>query len=115
MDDEITISVVGKGNDFTEVLNTAGINYTKFERKPGAAYGAAGDILTIAHDAVAYVALASALATWVQARLSREITVTTKEYKIVHTKGYDAEDFEQILIVADRVSVIDTKPSGAAP
>jgi len=58
----ITVSCASSGlDDFTDQLDSAGIDCETFERKPGIAYAASGDILDIAENAAPYPARVGSL------------------------------------------------------
>lgn len=60
-------------------------------------------------DKMPWNSLAKVMITWINARRSREIIVTTSDMKIIHLKGYSVTDAEKIIKLARDITVIDTK------
>src|SRR5262249_44694292 len=58
-----------ESDDFTDELNPAAIDCETFERRPRAAYAAAGDTLDIAENAAPYPAVIGTFIVWLKARM----------------------------------------------
>jgi hypothetical protein len=109
MTDSMMISLCGKGaGGLADDLDAAGVECDRSVPTAGVIHAAEGDILNIAHDAAPYAAIAGVLSAWVRARATRSITLTLKDYKIIHAKGYSVDELETILRLTKRVDVIDT-------
>jgi len=54
--------------------------------------------------------LAKVIIAWIDARKSREVIIQTEDGRVIHAKGYSANDIQKFLPLSVNVTVIDTKP-----
>lgn len=75
---------------------------------------ASGTLIAIVQAVASSTALAAIVVAWLKARSSRKIIVTSADNQIIHLEGYSVAEVEQILALAARVAIIDTrKPDNA--
>ena len=70
---------------------------------------ASGTLISIVQAVASSTAVAAIVASWLKARASRKVIVTTEANQVVHLEGYSVSEIEKILAVAVRVSIIDTR------
>lgn len=69
------------------------------------------EIISALSDAMPWNALAKVIVAWIEVKKSREIIIQTEDGRVIHAKGYSADDIQKFLPLSVNVTVIDTKPS----
>ena len=71
---------------------------------------ASASMIAVTQTVAASAAFATVLVAWIKSRASRKIIITTSDNKVFHAEGYSVAELEEIMLLARRVDVIDTKP-----
>jgi hypothetical protein len=98
-------------DSFVEAVEAAGLTYSErilLSEEPMAS-GFAGVIQALS-DAMPWNALAKVIVAWIEAKESRNVMITTREFTVFHAKGYSADEVEKILDKAINLNAIDTEP-----
>lgn len=112
----ITIFVLFKDSEesFLAALQENSVAYSPVHAYSGNVM-ASGTLISIVQAVASSTAVAAIVASWLKARASRKVIVTTEANQVVHLEGYSVSEVEKILAVAVRVSIIDTrKPDDSA-
>ena len=106
--------LAGADDDFYEMLDEAGVAFTRRLPQSGVIMNAGDSIevlQNLASGGVWIGALATVIVKWIKARSSRKVIVTTKENEVVHVfEGMSAEEIERILKATRDLAIIDTEP-----
>ncbi|GAB2188634.1 hypothetical protein MAH1_02400 [Sessilibacter sp. MAH1] len=62
-------------------------------------------------EAMPWNTLAKVIASWIEARKSREVIITTESNTVIHAKGYSVSEIERLLKTTTNLAVIDTDSS----
>lgn len=101
----------GSQESFKHALETAGITYSDvhlFTNRPMNS-GSIISVFSAISDAMPWTSVANVVVAWINARSSREIIVTSQDNRVLHAKGYSADEVEKMLKGSLNVTVIDTK------
>lgn len=94
---------------FTDALDSAGIAHScvhTFSTAPQAS--GLKESITAVSEAMPWNAIAKVIVTWIKARSSREVLITTKDGQTIHAKGYSAQEIRGFLLDSRGVMVVDT-------
>lgn len=98
----------GSFRPIIELLNESDIKYQMHETRSDEVM-AASSILEIILSPAMWGALATVIVVFIKAKYGREVTITTKDDKIIHAKGLTKEEIEPILKEAKNLAAIDTE------
>lgn len=90
-----------------ELFNENEIKYQMREQRAGVVMASSG-VIEVIINASLWVSLAAVIVAFIKAKNGREVTITTKENKIIHAKGLDSKQLESVLEHAKNITVIDT-------
>lgn len=90
-----------------ELLNDHDIKYQMNTNRSGAVM-ASSQVIEIVVNASIWVSLASVVITFIKAKNSREVIITTKNNEIIHAKGLDSKQLETVLAHAKSLAVVDS-------
>lgn len=94
---------------FLAALDAANVPHSRvhcFSSKPHAS-GIVESISTLS-EAMPWNSLAKVIISWIEARKSREIIITTEDNNVIHAKGYSVSEVERLLKSTINIAVIDT-------
>lgn len=89
-----------------ELLNEHEVKYQMRGHRSGAVM-ASSEVIEIIANASVWVSLASVIITFIKAKNSREVIITTKDNKVIHAKGLDSKELQNILEHSKEVTAID--------
>ncbi|BCL74781.1 hypothetical protein JHS3_05170 [Jeongeupia sp. HS-3] len=69
------------------------------------------EAITALSDAMPWNAIAKVVVAWIEARKSREISISTEAGETIHAKGYSVSEVQLLLQKSINVVIIDTKPN----
>lgn len=101
-------------DSFLGDLESASIIYKINIPKPGFyASGGTAEIILALGEASAFVSLATVIVHWLKFRASRKVMIQTTEKKVIimEAEGYSQKEISKILVDAEKITVIDTKPT----
>lgn len=103
-------------DSFLGGLESASITYKINIPKPGFyASGGTAEIILALGEASAFVSLATVIVQWLKFKASRKVMIQTTDKKVVimEAEGYCQKEVSKILENAEKITVIDTKPTQA--
>ena len=89
-----------------ELLNENEIQYQMREQRSGVVMASSG-VIEIIVNASIWVSLASVIIAFIKAKNSREVIITTKDNQVIHAKGLDSKQLQEVLKHAKGVTAID--------
>jgi hypothetical protein len=89
------------------LLNENEVKYQVDETRSGEIV-AASTALEIIANASIWVSLATVVVSFIKAKNSREVIITTKDNEIIHAKGLDSKQLQKVLEHAKEINAIDT-------
>ncbi|MFM4931328.1 hypothetical protein ACW5XA_13190 [Aeromonas dhakensis] len=89
-----------------ELLNENEIKYQIREQRSGTLMASSG-VIEIIVNASIWVSLASVLIAFIKAKNNREVTITTEDNQIIHAKGLDSQQLQDVLKHAKGITAIE--------
>ena len=90
-----------------ELLNENKVQYQMREQRSGVAMASSSGVIEIFVNASIWASLASVIIAFIKAKNSREVIITTKDNQVVHAKGLDSKQLQEVLKHAKGVTAID--------
>ena len=90
-----------------ELLNNSDVKYQMRQMRAGAVM-MSSEVIEIIVNASMWVSLASIIIAFIKAKNGREVTVQTKDNRIIHAKGLDSKQLQEVLKEACSITAIDT-------
>lgn len=94
---------------FIQFLNCSTKNEIKYqirEQRSGTLMASSG-VIEIIVNASIWVSLASVLIAFIKAKNNREVTITTEDNQIIHAKGLDSQQLQDVLKHAKGITAIE--------
>ena len=89
-----------------ELLNENEVEYQMREQRSGTVMASSG-VIEIIVNASIWVSLAAVIVAFIKAKNSREVIITTKDNRIIHAKGLDSKQLQNVLQHAKQVAAIE--------
>jgi hypothetical protein len=89
-----------------ELLNENEVEYQMREQRSGAVMASSG-VIEIIVNASIWVSLAAVIIAFIKAKNGREVIITTKDNQIIHAKGLDSKQLQNVLQHGKQVAAID--------
>ena len=96
-------------DSFIQFLNCSTKNEIKYqirEQRSGTLMASSG-VIEIIVNASIWVSLASVLIAFIKAKNNREVTITTEDNQIIHAKGLDSQQLQDVLKHAKGITAIE--------
>lgn len=90
-----------------ELLNENEVKYQMRSHRSGVVMASA-EVIEVIVNASLWVSLASVIIAYIKAKNNREIIITTKDNNIIHAKGLDSKQLQNVLQQAKAIAAIDT-------
>ena len=90
-----------------ELLNQNDVEYQMREQRSGVGMASSG-VIEIIVNASMWVSLATVIIAFIKAKNSREVIITTKDNTVIHAKGLDSRQLQNVLEQAKQVTAIDS-------
>jgi len=94
-------------NPILDLLNETNIEYQMRDECSGIVMASSG-VIDVLVNASIWVSLASVVISYIKAKNGREVIITTKDRQIIHAKGLDSKQLENLLQHAKNIVAIDT-------
>ena len=98
-------------DSFLQALDDGNINYSEiaeFTKEPIAS-GKKFSFFADLSEAMPWNALAKVIVAWIEAKASRQVTMTLEDHGTFMAKGYSVKEVEEMLSKSVSIAVIDTK------